>query len=441
MLYSLCDNRFKLWKKTKILIDQDVVKAEQNCDGYKEEGDFFHIAIAPVLLITQFFGVFPLSSVMQNFPEKLVNKPPSITRFISGIVIFGGFSISILSVSKLGANGLNIINVAEPIFFGISTTGTVLFWKLATQWKSLIMMWSETELTFLKKPLRDKILRRKIRSVATRLLLLGLVEHILSVMNNVSNLKKEIVDCNYNITDPVKYYSLKTFSTVFHAIPYNIPTAIYNEYVVLSMTLAWNFVDLFIMLVSIGLSTRFTQLNCRILGGIEAREPTSERFWEQIRLHYVSLCELTEVVNSAVSRLVFISYANDVYFICLQIMNASQELPLLINKVYFSFSFLFLLMRSFLMFWFSSQVQEASHEPCKLILRVPNEEYGEELQRVQMYAKRGVSLNGMGVFLVSRRILLTIASTIATYELVILAYRRKSYDQSNRTSCDSLQLF
>ncbi|XP_062699106.1 gustatory receptor for sugar taste 64f-like [Aedes albopictus] len=209
------------------------------------------------------------------------------------------------------------------------------------------------------------------------------------------------------------------------------------------MTFAWNFVDLFIVLVSIGLTTRFTQLNTRISDRIRSGSSTCENFWEQIRIQYVSLCDLVTLLNRSINRLVFVSYANDLYFICLQIMNATLEQPFLINRVYFFYSFSFLLLRTFLMFWYSSQVQDASHQPCRLILRVPNDEYCDELQRVQMYSRRGVSLTGMGVFLVSRRIFLTIAGTIITYELVLLSFRDRIMDQpddDDDVSCVPLDL-
>ncbi|KAL1386780.1 hypothetical protein pipiens_012815 [Culex pipiens pipiens] len=62
----------------------------------------------------------------------------------------------------------------------------------------------------------------------------------------------------------------------------------------------------------------------------------------------------------------------------------------------------------------------SSHGTCRLIQRVLTAEYCDELQRLQMYTKCGVSLTGMGV---SRRIVLTLTGTIITYELVLLSYR------------------
>ncbi|XP_055543533.1 uncharacterized protein LOC129729077 [Wyeomyia smithii] len=446
MYHPFWRNPYVLWTKSTLLVVQDTFEQEHIVSEQHEsiEDDYFHAAIAPVLKISQLFGVFPLSNVMERLPEKLCFKATSLTCFISSIVIFGGYFVSVLSVKRFAAKGINIINIAEPFFFAINATSTALFWQLAKQWSALLIEWQSIEKTFLRNPFRRLPLKRKIRTIALVVLLLALVEHLLSIGNNVSNIRREAKICNWTITEPFKYFCLKTYTSAFSTISYNLPVAIYNEYIVLSMTFAWNFVDLFVVLVSIGLSIRFNQLNRYIADRIDQPKPTSEDYWERIRIHYVSLCELVEMLNRSVSRLVFVSYANDLYFICLQIMNASQEQPFLINKIYFTYSFIFLLLRAFLMFWYSAQVQDASHQPCKLALRVPNEEYCNELERVQMYSKRGVSLTGMGVFLVSRKILLTITGTIITYELVLLAYRRRSDEEQSAGStdreCEPLQL-
>ncbi|KAL9700353.1 hypothetical protein quinque_003794 [Culex quinquefasciatus] len=357
--------------------------------------------------MSQLFGVFPLQSVRNRAPESMTFRTVSVTCVVSAISIFGGYAISLLSLIRQG-RALNAINIAEPFFFSICATSSVIFWQMAKQWQAIIVTWSRTERKFLHHPFRKTVLKWKIRSVATVLLLLAFAEHLLSVANNVSNLRREVDYCNWTIRDPVKFFCVRTFSTAFHTVAYSLPVAAYNEYIIISMTFVWNFVDLFIMLVSIGISARFDQLRDRVFERMNSRTPTTEHFWEQIRILYVALCELAGTINRAISKLVFVSYANDTYFICLQIMNASQEQPSAVNKVYFCYSFVYLLLRTFLMFWYSSEVQHASHATYRLILRVPNEEYCDELQRLQMYSKCGASLNGMGVFFVSRRILLTV---------------------------------
>uniref|UniRef100_A0A1S4K3J8 Gustatory receptor n=2 Tax=Culex quinquefasciatus TaxID=7176 RepID=A0A1S4K3J8_CULQU len=437
--YPYWRNPNVLWKKSSILAAKPftVVECGKPQKG-ASESDHFHTAIAPVLTLSQLFGVFPLQSVLNRAPESMTFRTVSVTCVVSAISIFGGYTMLLLSLVRLGRD-LNAINVAEPIFFGICATSLVIFWQLAKQWQAIAVAWSRTERTFVRY---KSNLKGKIRFVAAALLLMALAEHLLFVANNVSYMLKEIDYCNWTIPDPAKFFFAKTFTTTFHTFAYSLPIAIYNEYIIISMTFVWNFIDLFIMLISIGIAARFDQLRDRVFDRINSWTPTTEHFWEQIRIQYVALCELAASINRAISKLVFVSYANDTYYIVLQIMNANQEQPSVVNKVYFWYSFAYLLLRTFLMFWYSAQVEHTSHGMCRLIQLVPTAEYCDELQRLQMYTKCGASLNGMGVFSVSRRIVLTLTGTIITYELVLLSYREGSSDQHSTTvsSCEPWQL-
>jgi Trehalose receptor. len=45
----------------------------------------------------------------------------------------------------------------------------------------------------------------------------------------------------------------------------------------------------------------------------------SEQFWKQTRENYTSLMHLTETLNLYISHIVFLSFASNLYFICLQL--------------------------------------------------------------------------------------------------------------------------
>lgn len=85
------------------------------------------------------------------------------------------------------------------------------------------------------------------------------------------------------------------------------------------MTFSWNYMDLFIIVVSIGLSTRFNQIYTRLSTMDGTIYP--EIVWREIRMHYTQLCELLEVVNENLSLIVLLSCANNLYFICVQLLN------------------------------------------------------------------------------------------------------------------------
>lgn len=114
------------------------------------------------------------------------------------------------------------------------------------------------------------------------------VEHSMSVMNNVYNFHTKMVTCNATITDKWKYYFINEQPHIFMVLPYHFLFTIlievrrygatvkrsldYENYLfssirqwtIIAFTFGWNYMDTFIMLTSIGLATRFKQINQRL---------------------------------------------------------------------------------------------------------------------------------------------------------------------------------
>ncbi|XP_055605230.1 gustatory receptor for sugar taste 61a-like [Uranotaenia lowii] len=399
--------------------------------------DRFHQAIAPIILVIQIFGIFPLGNVMARNPGDYKFGRLHLCYWISAIAIFGGYALATLSINRVWSK-LNVFNIDEALFFGINATCSVITWKIAREWKFLTTRWYHTEELFLTDAFVRVSLKWKIRLLAVTILLLALAEHSMCVLSNILSLYKVAWNCKWDIPDHFHFYSSANFQSVFKVFPYNVPMAIYNQYVIISMTFTWNFVDLFIILVSIGIHARFHQLNIFIESRIHRKQ--DEQFWEQIRILYTTLCELMDVLNTHISKLMFISFGNDLYVLCKQISNANAHLPFFINKLYFLYSFTFLLLRTFLMFWYCSKVHDVSQEPFQLIEKVSSDDFCEELRRIQMYSKKGVGFSGLGLFRVTRQILLSVAGTIVTYELVMAMYRRRSPVFEFEPNCDMPKL-
>lgn len=82
------------------------------------------------------------------------------------------------------------------------------------------------------------------------------VEHILSVISTV-----HYITICYRQDDPMQIFLKLQASDVFYFIPYSPWIAVVGKIVNLISTFCWNFMDLFVMIISIGLSTRFKQIN------------------------------------------------------------------------------------------------------------------------------------------------------------------------------------
>lgn len=179
-----------------------------------------------------------------------------------------------------------------------------MFFNLARRWRGLMITWMENEEMFLKKPylIKQKLtLRAKLYFVTYSLLLLALVEHLLAKVSQFHQFEREIRFCNFTVDSRIEYYSNRDFRHYFQLMPYNPVLAVFfyvslytrsrlytvkfTETQIISwlygtryanrcrlnefffqmhsawLTFTWNFLDIFIVIVSVGILERFEQLN------------------------------------------------------------------------------------------------------------------------------------------------------------------------------------
>lgn len=178
--------------------------------------------------------------------------------------------------------------------------------------------------------------------------------------------------------------------------------------------------DTFIIVTSIGLATRFKQINQRLeeiknevksIGICEDTfcnknfqfQPMDESLWADIRHHYVQLCELVEVVDKNLAVIILLCCSNNLYFICFQLLNIFKwvhfswyhkrwwiykppslctslkivflnlhaffcsKMPHMINFLYFWYSLLYLLGRTIAVFLAASMINDSAKYPVKYV--------------------------------------------------------------------------
>uniref|UniRef100_A0A182WQQ8 Gustatory receptor n=1 Tax=Anopheles minimus TaxID=112268 RepID=A0A182WQQ8_9DIPT len=396
------------------------VRPAEEIDDRKER---FYLAIASVLRWARILGVFPLSNITATDPDAFRFNYFSPYIVLSALSVVGGLFVMLAALIRLNRVGINAMNIAEPIFFAMCTLLNLLFVRLAIVWREFMLFWAQREELFFARPYGAINLRRRVIRLAVWIILSGLVEHVVYVINQAYNVHQESLTCRYNVTHPIKLYGSLTFRSVYQSVPYHHLTTMYLLYTTVSLTFIWTFTDLFLMLIATGISCRFEQLNKRIDANLQNG---SEAFWGEMRTHFVGLMELVERTNRIVGPLVIVSCANDMYFLCLQTLNTVEDKPFAINEWYFRYSFTFLIMRTSVKLWFAADVDEKSTRTHKLVQKIRTEHYNDELEILRICSGTGVSISGMGFFNITRKIFLTMAGSILTYELVLLRFHRSS---------------
>uniref|UniRef100_A0A182PZ30 Gustatory receptor n=1 Tax=Anopheles epiroticus TaxID=199890 RepID=A0A182PZ30_9DIPT len=403
-----------------------------------DERDTFLRGIRPFVILGQLFGIFPLYGITGNDPDRYRLKWFSLRVVLNLTVIVTALVQTYYEYIRLKLIGINAKNVSGLIFFIDACLINVLFLNLATKWRSVAAKWEEVDETFNKPPyqLQGWSLRKRLCVTSFVLVFLAAVEHCLSIVNNVHNQLVEIHYCNWTVTNYFQHYALRRFANVYLNFPYHSLSAIFFTYISSALTIYWNYQDIFIIMISIGLATRFQQINNYLKILSDGVLIPAEDFWVRVRTNYVSVCELLDDVDRVISWTMLISCATNLYYICLQTLHVTKKLANTVEDAYYWYSLVFLIARTVIVFLSAAHIHDCAKKPLDIIMKIPNVGWCIELERFSTQLKsEKVALSGMGFFSLTRQLLFSMAGTIVTYELVMLKFDQESESKGNIPLC------
>lgn len=202
------------------------------------------------------------------------------------------------------------------------------------QWETI-----ESKLPKFRTQRQKRQMAVQVKFITFFVLTCSLVEHILNIISIV----------HYSTTclhqeNPTEEFFKVQLSQLFAVIPFSFITAVFGKIINIIATFAWSYTDLFVMLISTGLAFQFKQLNqdlqnvkgevsfhsihsfrwiCTIFSKMKILcQHMSEDYWELRRLQYRKLSALCFMVDDAISQITVISFANDLFFICVQLLRS-----------------------------------------------------------------------------------------------------------------------
>lgn len=125
---------------------------------------------------------------------------------------------------------------------------------------------------------------------------------------------------------------------VFYFIDYTTFNGIVAKSINIVSTFIWTFMDLFVMIISIGLASRFRlinhslnkhkgmvrAINCEQFQRIKFNYPfvqiMPEEFWIEHRIWYRNICDLCETIDREMGTITLVSFSNNLCFICVQLL-------------------------------------------------------------------------------------------------------------------------
>lgn len=216
------------------------------------------------------FGLFPIN-ISSNQPHDVKFQWKSFKSAFSSVFVLCSITTACISVkAQMDMGPLKPSNMNGIIFFGTCAVISLLFMKIARKWRFLMMRWSSVEAEFLcekyELPATRWKLKKKILVFLVISLILAFTEHFLSIVDGYNKLYFEISYCNITNYDPFEIFIKKYLGFVASRVPfgYNNFIGIIVEYLNISYTFYWNYLDIFTILISIGMSDLFERLNYRL---------------------------------------------------------------------------------------------------------------------------------------------------------------------------------
>lgn len=273
--------------------------------------------MSSVLLVAQFFGIMPVIGITNPVPMKLHFKWCCFRTFYTIIVFVQLFGYAVLTFYWVICIGFNVDKLGAIMFTGMNTIILVCFLILAKKWPNLMMLWWEVEqkLPPFSQKKESFVLKKKITIVAIIIGILSSIEHILSIVSGLYYPSH----CPPR-EDPVRDFFRSHLQQLFYFTEYSAVKAVFGKIISILGTFIWSYIDLFVMLISIGLATRFQQLN-DCLHFIKG-QTISQEFWSEQRVNFRNLCFLCETVDNTIAIITLLSFSNNLYFICFQLLNS-----------------------------------------------------------------------------------------------------------------------
>ncbi|XP_034232225.1 gustatory receptor for sugar taste 64e-like [Thrips palmi] len=381
--------------------------------------DSFRSAMRLPVLIGQCFSLLPTSSKPDIVPRFRV---ASLRVLYSALVTLGLFCNAILSIVYVVRHRSeeNTLTASSSwVFYVSATTVSVLYLRLAVQWRGMCVVFRRVE-HVMKSVGHPPRLRQRLHGVTITVLSLALLEYSLAVMKGIflMDLKK------YKSLSEFLYdYFAGSYSHLLLLFPYSPMLLVVIQALNTAATFMWNYNDLFIMLTSIAIAQRFKLLNQKLHDS--PREEKTVTFWKRAREMYNSLAVLTREVDKILCVQILFSFMNNLYFICMQLLRTVKQdnNTSTLQSLYFAYSFGFLVLRTAAVSLFAASINDESKNVKKILYSVSSGSYCEEVDRFIMQATTDdIALTGLKFFSVTRSFLLTVAGTIATYEIVLVQF-------------------
>ncbi|KAK4877869.1 hypothetical protein RN001_010375 [Aquatica leii] len=384
----------------------------------KNEDLRFYKSIGFIILLGQAFGIMPLRGVTGATERSIYFTWKSWRVLYTVFILAGTLFCVYASLMAAIQQDDNMSLITASIFYGTSFVVHILFVLLAKNWSQLMRKWCAVDVS-MRSYGYPPHLDARLKILSGIVLTCATAEHIIVVTKNMitahSCLSVEFFEY---------YFARISYPQVFAIVRYSFWFGLIMQIITTASTFSWTYIDLFIILLSTSLAVRFKQVAKRVETYVNSKVLVSDIvLWRNVREDYNRLGKLCKALNDALSYIVLLSFGSNLFFILVQFFHSLRPIGGTFNKIYFFYSFGFLIGRTICVSLYGAWIHDESQKPLPLLNSVSSSVYNVEIRRFILHVGiETISLTGKRFFNVTRSIILSIAGTIVTYELVLIQF-------------------
>ncbi|XP_030022957.1 gustatory receptor 5a for trehalose-like [Manduca sexta] len=332
--------------------------------------------------------------------------------FIEGVAIWKVVkALAGWAVDTVGHRSVTA-RLAGTMFYFISIMSIILCSRLSYSWRNLSKYWASVERAVAINIPEDVNIKKRLIFVIAGMAFCTFSEHLTNAVT--------LVGFECPPSEILKQYTLLSHGFMIMEKDFSEWYVIPLVYLSIIATILWTFHDLLIILISIGLTSRYNRLNryvahvCELENKGTRRHPDVEIVsiytWRKIREAYVKQALLVRKMDDELGGLIMLSSLCNFYFICLQLFMAiTQDKVTTLRRIYYFVSLGWLCIRVGGVVLAASAVNVRSKAALQYIYGCDANIYNIEVRRLQgQLAKDYIALTGMGFFSLNKNILLQV---------------------------------
>jgi gustatory receptor len=303
----------------------------------KNDGSF-HQAISRVLLMGNFLG-FPICGVLSKNTSDLKFLWKSFRALYSLYLLAMSILFLICFICwMISQENPSLSNFVSLTTFIRNVLCLICFQKLAKAWPCLMHKWSlvEESLPMFYDSQKKNFLKTRIMIVHILVLSVSVGEFGESFFSfkllyfQFNNLPVEnILQTTLAIRSAskcrsesgLKAYLIVSHPEIFQIIGDNMALGIFAKITSFMLSLMGSYRDLFVMCISLALSTRFQQVN-KILLDHKGKSMLPSCFWSEHRQYHRKLAGLVNDVDITINNITLLALSNNLFFICTSLLNS-----------------------------------------------------------------------------------------------------------------------